>query len=126
MLSLCAAAAFAGDQDKEKDKNKKEKPYALIFGTAYGPDDHPMYGVRVTIHPVGKNHPGWELISDHRGEFAQRVPPGPGDYEVTGVIEIIPVETGKAQKPRKKRLQGEAKVHIDNQERQDLGLHMME
>ena len=55
-----------------KDKPKKEKPYALIFGTAYGPNDRPLYGVKITIRPEKKKHPSWELMSDHRGEFAQR------------------------------------------------------
>ena len=29
--------------------NPKEKPYALIAGTVWGPDDHPVYGVAVKI-----------------------------------------------------------------------------
>ena len=116
------ASAWAGDSADEK----KPKPYGLIFGTAFGPDDRPMYGVRVTIHPEGKKHPNWELLSDHHGEFAQRVPPGPGDYVVTGVIEIIPAQEGPAHGSRKKRLKGEAKVHVDDQERRDFNLHMKE
>jgi hypothetical protein len=117
-LFLCVSS-FAGD-DKKKDN------YGLIYGTAYGPDDHPLYGVRITIHPAGRKHPIWEQMSDHQGEFAQRVPPGPGDYEVSGVIEIMPVKDGKPQKSGKKRLKGEAKVHIDDQERKDFSLHLTE
>ncbi|HVG91221.1 MAG TPA: hypothetical protein VNB54_06990 [Alphaproteobacteria bacterium] len=64
----------AEKQPAEK-KNKHEKPYALIFGTAYGPDDRPLYGVKITIRPQAKKHPSWDQMSDHRGEFAQRVPP---------------------------------------------------
>jgi hypothetical protein len=121
-LLLCASS-FAGD-DKKGD-NKKEN-YGLIFGTAYGLDDRPLYGVRVTIHPAGKKRPSWELVSDHHGEFAQRVPPGPGDYEVSGVIELVPVQDGKPQKSQRKRLKGQAKVHIADQERQDFSLHLRE
>lgn len=102
----------------------KPKPYAVIFGTAYGPDDRPIYGVKVTIHPDGKKHPSWELYSDHRGEFAQRVPPGPGDYVATGVVVIEPVENGKPQKSRKKRLTGEAKVHVAGEEERDFSIHL--
>jgi len=102
----------------------KQKDYGLLFGTAYGPDDRPMYGVRVTIHPVGKKHPSYELLSDHRGEFAQRLPPGPRDYLVKGEVEITPMESGTAQK--KKRLRGETTVHLDGQERRDFSLHMKE
>src|SRR5229473_1637594 len=81
-LSFLLFCAFSAAQD-----DSKKKSYGLIFGTAYGPDDRPLYGVRVTIHPVGKKHPSWELVSDHRGEFAQRVPPGTADYIVNGEVE---------------------------------------
>jgi hypothetical protein len=122
----------AGDQKEtpqptpQAKSKTKEKPYGVIFGTAYGPDDHPMYGVRVTIHPEGHNRPSWELMSDHRGEFAQRVPPGPGDYVITGEVEIIPLVDGKPQKSQKKRLKGQAKVHLGGEEEQDFSLHMNE
>jgi hypothetical protein len=106
------------------DKPEKPKHYAVIFGTAYGPDDRPIYGVRVTIRPDGKKHPAWELYSDHRGEFAQRVPPGPGDYVATGVVEIMPVENGKPHKSKKKKLTGEAKVHVAGEEERDFSLHL--
>jgi hypothetical protein len=106
------------------DDKSKPKPYAVIFGTAYGPDDRPIYGVRVTIHPEGRKHPTWELQSDHRGEFAQRVPPGPGDYVASGVVEIIPVENGKPHKSKKKRLTGQAKIHVAGEEERDFTLHL--
>lgn len=107
---------------------QKEDPrhYGLIFGTAYGPDDHPLYGVRITIHPQGKKHPSWELVSDHRGEFAQRVPPGPADYVLAGQVEIAPIENGVPNKHKKKKLKAEGKVHIDKEERQDVSLHLKE
>src|SRR5262245_29562705 len=122
---LLSVACFAGGKNTRNDDKKKEN-YGLIFGTAYGPDDRPLYGVRVIIHPAGKKHPSWQLMSDHRGEFAQRVPPGPGDYEVSGAIDLIPVEDGKPQKSKRRHLKGEAKVHIDDQERRDLSLHLRE
>jgi hypothetical protein len=110
-----------------KDKPQKEKPYALIFGTAFGPNDRPLYGVKVTIRPEKKRHPSWDLISDHRGEFAQRVPQGPGDYVIRGEAEYAPVgEDGKPQLSKKMRLKGEAKVHVENEERLDLNLHLRE
>lgn len=128
--SSTSSQGSASDQKETPQKNSKlqnkEKPYGLLFGTAYGPDDHAMYGVRVTIHPEGHKKPSWELMSDHRGEFAQRVPPGPGDYVVTGEIEIFPSVDGKPQKSRKKRLTGQAKVHLGGEEQQDFSLHMSE
>jgi hypothetical protein len=122
---LVSAAGFASGKSA-KDDDKKKENYGLIFGTAYGPDDRPLYGVRVIIHPAGKKHPSWELVSDHRGEFAQRVPPGPGDYEVSGAIDLVPVEDGKPQNSKRRHLKGEAKVHIDDQERRDFSLHLTE
>ncbi len=124
-LALFALSTLA--RPAADDKKQKEKPYALIFGTAYGPDDRPFYGAKITIHPVTKKHPSWDLISDHRGEFAQRIPPGPGDYLVYGEAQYAPAgPDGNPQKAKAKRLKGEAKVHVDNEERVDISLHLTE
>lgn len=105
------------------EKGDIRKHYGLIFGTAYGPDDRPLYGMRIQIHPVDKKHPSWELVSDHRGEFAQRVPPGPADYLISGEGELLLTENGK---PRKRKFKAEAQVHITAEERQDVSLHFKE
>jgi len=105
---------------EKKGKNKAEKPYALIFGTAYGPDDRPLYGVTVTIRPQTKKHPNWELMSDHRGEFAQRVPAGKADYVVWPDLKDYKLPSGKHLKAGT-----EVTVHIDSQERSDTGLHLI-
>ncbi len=129
-VALFAALAVARVQDDDDKKKKKPEkpaiPFAIIFGTAFGPDDHPLYGVKIKIHPVEKKRPNWDLFSDHRGEFAVHVPPGPSDYVVQGEGEYIPMENGKPQMSRKKKLKGEAKVHIDNDERRDISLHLTE
>ena len=118
------AQPVAADQ---KDKQKAEKPYALIFGTAYGPDDRPLYGVKITIRPQAKKHPSWELMSDHRGEFAKRVPPGPRDYLIYGEGEYAPAgPDGKPEISKKKKLRGEAKIHVESQERLDISVHLTE
>jgi hypothetical protein len=120
----------AADQSKaaeKKGKNKAEKPYALIFGTAYGPDDRPLYGVKITIRPQTKKHPSWELMSDHRGEFAQRVPPGPSDYLVHGEATFAPAGLdGKPQVSKSKKLKGDTKIHVENEERLDISVHLTE
>jgi hypothetical protein len=120
IVFLLSNAVYAG-----KDQ-KLEKNYGLIFGTAYGPDDHPLYGVKVEVHPLGKKSPHWELFSDHRGEFAQRVPPGPADYVVNGTAEAVPVEDGAPKTHKKTKLKAEVKVHIEREERQDISLHLTE
>jgi hypothetical protein len=123
-LILFAVAAsglmWAG---KDKDQEAK-KHYALIFGTVFGPDERPFYGARVLVHPKGKKQPKWELTSNHDGEFAVRVPPGPEDYVVEIQAEIVPVEGGKPQMHQKKRLQNQTTLHITKEERQDIGLHL--
>jgi hypothetical protein len=98
---------------------KPDQPYALIFGTVWGPDDHPLYGVKVRIRRADQKKPHWELMSDHNGEFALRVHPGPADYLVSADLKSYKSLSGKEL-----RQDGEIKVHIDNDERQDLGLHL--
>jgi hypothetical protein len=96
-----------------------EKPYALIYGTVWGPDDLPLYGVHLKIRRADETKVRWELYSDHRGEFAQRVPPGPADYVVTADLKGYKYAGGK------RLVSGEdVKVHIDNEEREDIGLHL--
>jgi hypothetical protein len=98
---------------------KPDQPYALIFGTVWGPDGHPLYGVKVRIRRADQKKPHWELMSDHNGEFALRVHPGPADYLVSADLKSYKSLSGKEL-----RQDGEIKVHIDNDERQDLGLHL--
>src|SRR5215472_7422716 len=74
-------------EKKPEKKEKQEKSYGLIFGTAYGPDDRPLYGVKVSISREGKKHASWALQSDHHGEFAQRVPVEAADYVIRGQAE---------------------------------------
>jgi hypothetical protein len=125
VVALGLGVLFCQPSFADKDKDLK-KHYGLIFGTAYGPDNRSLYGVKILIHPAGKKHPSWELVSDHRGEFAQRVPPGPADYVINGEAEYAPMENGVLQMSKKKKLTAEAKVHIEAEERQDVGLHMHE
>jgi hypothetical protein len=131
---VSVAGQSVADQDpdknektnKAKDKDDPKKHFAIISGTVYGPDDHSLYGVKVAVHLAGSSNKrfSWERISDHNGEFAVRVPPGPGDYVVEGQADYAPIENGKIQKDRVKHLQATASVHVDFEERQDVGLHL--
>ena len=100
---------------------KPEKPYALIFGTVWGPDDHPVYGVPVKIRRASDKPKKvrWELYSDHNGEFAQRVPAGEADYILWADLKGFKFVDGKPP-----RLAKEVTVHVYNDERQDTGLHL--
>lgn len=118
LLALFVAnpQAQAGDKPKEKPK---EKPYALIFGTVWDPSNHPIYGVKVKIRRAEEKKTRWELYSNHAGEFAQRVPPGPADYIVWADVRGYKSPDGKHLRPG-----SEAKVHLDGDERSDIGLHL--
>jgi hypothetical protein len=98
---------------------QKETPYALIFGTVWGPDDRPVYGVAVKIRRATDKRPKWEVYSDHRGEFAQRVPAGEADYVLSADLKHVKSADGRAV-----RLAKEVTVHIYNDEREDTGLHL--
>ncbi|MGH9671079.1 MAG: hypothetical protein ACRD3A_13325 [Terriglobales bacterium] len=91
------------------------KPYALLFGTVYAPDDRPAYGVKVKIRRAEEKKPRWELFSDHHGEFAQRLPAGRADYVVWADVK------GPKDQPKP-----QARVHIENDERVDISLHLVE
>lgn len=96
-------------------RDDPRKPYALLFGTVYGADDHPAYGIKVKIRRAEEKKARWELYSDHRGEFAQRLPAGAADYVVWADVN------GPKDQPKP-----EAKVHIDNDERVDISLHLLQ
>jgi len=98
---------------------KPDQPYALIFGTVWGPDARPLYAVKVKIRRADQKKAHWELYSDHNGEFAQRVPAGSADYLVWADLKGYKSPSGKEL-----RQDGEVKVHVDNDERQDIGLHL--
>ena len=112
-LALFLALASVAAPVRADSKSHARDPYALLFGTVYGPDDRPEYGVRIKIRRADQKKPKWELMSDHQGEFAQRVPAGKADYIITA-----DVKTPKGQpKP-------ELTVHVDNDERKDFTLHL--
>lgn len=116
LLLLALAPPFVSSSDKHA---KEEKPYALIVGTVWGPDDRPVYGVHVKIRRAKDKKPKWEMYSDHNGEFAQRVPPGESDYIITADLKHFKPTDGKPV-----HLVQDVTVHIYNDERQDTGLHL--
>lgn len=122
-LSALLAAGMAADQQtpppppQSSSQQPKSKPYALIFGTVYGPDDRPLYGaeVRIRLADGKKVRGGDDLMSDHQGEFALRVPAEKADYVVRAAAKV-----------KKRKLKAEVKVQVDFDERVDIGLHLSE
>jgi hypothetical protein len=101
--------------------NPQSKNYALIAGTVWGPDDREVYGVLVKIRRATDKPKKvrWQVYSDHRGEFAQRVPVGEADYILSADLKGFKTTDG-----RPLRLVKEVTVHIYHDEREDTGLHL--
>jgi hypothetical protein len=98
---------------------KPTDPYALIFGTVWGPDDRPVYGITIKIRRLPDKKPKWEVYSDHSGEFAQRVPAGKADYVVAADLKGVKMTDGSPL-----HLAEEVPVHVEYDERVDIGLHL--
>jgi len=108
LLAAVTAAA------KDKDNKPAAQPYALIYGTVWNAHDFPAPGVKVKICRAGEKKPRWELVSNRRGEFIQRVPAAPADYRVWAEVKG---HKGPA---------AETTLHIEFDERRDIGLHLTE
>jgi hypothetical protein len=100
-------------------KLKPDDPYALIFGTVWDPDSHPVYGITVKIRRLPDKKPKWQLYSDHSGEFAQRVPAAKADYVVWADLKGVKTKDGQPL-----HLAEEVPVHVEYDERVDIGLHL--
>jgi hypothetical protein len=101
-------------------QKSKEKPYALIAGTVWGPDDRAVPGISVKIRRATDkpNKVRWEVTSDHLGEFAQRVPAGEADYILSADLKGVKSADGTALHAK------EVTVHIYNDEREDTSVHL--
>ena len=117
LATLLSPPIAAAQKSKNKDK---DKPYALIAGTVWGPDNRPVYGVRVKIRRSTDKPKKvrWEVFSDHNGEFAQRVPAGEAEYILTADLKGIKSAAGKPVHAQ------EVTVHIYGDEREDTGVHL--
>ncbi len=123
-LVLLGSLVFASNSPKSEGNKSEAKraelqPYALIFGTVWDPDRVPIYGIKVHIRRADEKKPRWELVSNHTGEFAQRVPAGKADYIVWADVKGVKLPSGKHLKPSP-----EVTVHIENDERADTGIHL--
>ena len=116
---IAGSAAYPWTMRAAPEHAKFEKPYALIYGTVYGPDNRVVYGVKVKIRRAEEKKARWELYSDHRGEFAQRVPAGRQDYVISADLKGY-----KSSDRKHLQLVQEVTVHIDNEERTDTSLHL--
>lgn len=120
LLALTTVVSGFGLRLQAAAPDKKDKPYAIIFGTVWGPDNRPVYAVPVKIR-LASDKPKktrWEVYSDHNGEFAQRVPAGEADYILSADLKGLKPADGKPLHAE------DVKVHVYNDEREDTGLHL--
>lgn len=96
-----------------------ETPYAVIVGTVWGPDDKPVFGVKVRIRRETGKKAGWEVYSDHHGEFAQRVPAGKADYVAWADVKHYKSMNGSRLQPGDRVM-----IHVEYDERVDTSLHL--
>jgi hypothetical protein len=120
LFSCASPHALLYAQAAGNGKLKPKDDYALIFGTVWGPDDRPVYGIKVEIHRAPGKKPHWELYSDHAGEFAQRVPAGEADYVISANLKGVKTKDGKPVHAQ------DVTVHVDYDERVDMSLHLAE
>jgi hypothetical protein len=119
LLVLLLLPSISFQESLQAAQRSNDKPYALIAGTVWGPDDRPVYGVLVKIRRANDKKPKWEVTSDHHGEFAQRVPPGEADYILTADVKHL-----KSADGRPLHLVQDVTVHVYKDEREDTGLHL--
>jgi hypothetical protein len=112
ILSVIAAGAHARQRPTPND-------LAVIFGTVWGPDDQPVYGVTVKIRRARDKKPRWEVHSNHLGEFEQFVPAGRETY-------VLWADTKGFKTPDGRHLQAgeQVTVQIEGNERVNTGVHL--
>ncbi len=89
--------------------------YALIVGTVWDAENHPVYGVKVQLRRADGKKVLEENYSNHSGEVAFRVPEGKADY-----LLVADVKSSKGKtKPQ-------AIAHVEKDERVEVSLHLTE
>jgi hypothetical protein len=119
LILACLSLFLTLNNPLHAREQSKLPDYALIFGTVWGPDDRPVYGVEVKIRVAGEKKARWKVSSNHLGEFEQRLPAGKQDY-------VLSPDLKGYKNPAYKHLQPgpEVTVHIERDERVDTGVHL--
>ena len=85
VATILLLASLAGSGAKlangETQENKKRPPELVIRGTVFSEKGFSLAGATIRVNRVGERKTRWEAMSDRRGEFGVRVPPG-AVYEV--------------------------------------------
>jgi hypothetical protein len=79
------AAAFLPLAAAPKKKPPLSDTYAIVSGSVFKENGYALAGADVILAPEAQSNQTKpiQLVSDVRGEFVVRVPPGPGNYKVS-------------------------------------------
>ncbi len=75
-------AAPGGALGADQEKKSAHEGDFLVFGTVFDERGFAYHGAVVRVRRAGEGKVRWEARSDHRGEFAVRVPRG-AEYEMS-------------------------------------------
>jgi hypothetical protein len=78
-LWSCALLLSAADRN--------EAPHAVVAGTVFRENGFSLPGAAVTLAVKDKKAKKLQSVSDGRGEFAFRVPPGAATYVITASLK---------------------------------------
>jgi hypothetical protein len=114
---LVVLLIFPGVADAGRRLTAKNS--AVIFGTVWGPDDRPVYGVTVKIRRARDKRARWEVHSNRLGEFEQLVPAGKETY-------VLWADTRGFKTPEGRHLQPgqQVTVEVEDKERVNTGVHL--
>ena len=112
LLLLNSAALLASPSPADR---RHGEPYALIYATVWGTGAETIYGVKVQLRRQGDKKVIGEQISNHTGEVAFRVPAGKQDYTLTADVKLSKGKT----KPT-------VTAHVENDERVEVSLHLID
>ena len=81
LLASLAALAGVMPASGEAQEKKKRPPELVITGTVFTESGFSLPGATIRVNRAGERKTRGEAVSDRRGEFGVRVPPG-AEYEV--------------------------------------------
>jgi Carboxypeptidase regulatory-like domain len=108
-----ALAMFTAVAGQAGEKKNNAEPYALVGGTVFQESGFALPNAVITLLPVpqgngpaARHHKKQQTVSDARGEFVFRIPPGPMSYRVRATAR------GYASQDKPAAVQGEERVDV--------------
>lgn len=119
LVQACLLFLLASNVNLQGAERQKPPDNAVIFGTVWGPDDRPVYGIQVKMRRAEEKKARWQEYCNRRGEFEFQVPAGRHDYVIWADTKSYKLQNGKHFE-----VSPEVTVHTENNERVDTGVHL--